>query len=220
MSATGTGARRVLGAALTVGALAGIAWASAAPLRLHAGGRALLRLSWTARPERIETCRAVSAEELAEVEAQMRQRVICEGRSATYALRVKLDDEVVEESVVRGAGLRHDRPLYLLRELDVPAGVHRLRVSFVRRERVEDDDGAFQRVRSGAEADTGLFAGRAEREREEHERRARAAVPRRLALDTMVVFREGRVVLATFDPDRRALRLVGEGGAGERDRGR
>jgi len=191
----------------TAGALVLLARASAAPLPYHDAHTARIRLSWTARPERIEVCRVLSAEELAEREAHMRQRVECDGRSATYALRVEVDGRTLSESVVRGAGLRHDRPLYLLRDLDLPAGTHRLRVSFTRREKTDDDAAAFAKV-SAADADTGIFAGRAEREAEEHARRARAAIPARLVLDTAVTLAPGRVAIVTFDHDRRTLTLL------------
>lgn len=115
---------------------------------------------------------AVSAEELAQREEHMRQRLECDGRFATYALRVESDGLLIGEAVVHGAGLRHDRPLYVLREYDVAPGVHRLRVSFTRREKTDDDAAAFAPAAS-AEADTGLFAGRAQREAVEHARRAR-----------------------------------------------
>ena len=77
----------------------------------------------------------------------MRQRVECDGRFATYTLRVESDGQVIGETVVHGAGLRHDRPLYLLREYDVAPGVHRVRVSFTRREKT-DDGGARRRERA------------------------------------------------------------------------
>jgi hypothetical protein len=179
---------------------------SAAPLPDHPAATARLRLSWSARPERIETCRTVSAEELQQREEHMRQRLDCEGVSATYALRVEVDDRVAGEAVVHGAGLRHDRPLYLLQEFDVAPGAHRVRVTFTRRERTDDDAAAFATV-VPPDADTGLFAGRAQREATEHSRRARAAIPPRLALDTTLTLEPRRVALVTFDPELRVLEL-------------
>jgi hypothetical protein len=191
----------------TIVALVLLARASAAPLPYHDDGMAQLRLSWSARPERIETCRALSEEELKREEEHMRQRVECDGRFATYALRVESDDKLLSASVVRGAGLRHDRPIYLLRDLEVPSGVHHIRVSFTRRER-RDDRATAANPAAPVEQDTGLFAGRAEREAVERVRRARAAIPERLVLDTTVVFAPGRVMLVTFDTDRRSLEVL------------
>ena len=200
-------AAAIVATALVVGL---IARASAAPLSYNDGTSARLRLSWSARPERIEICRTLSPEELAQREEHMRQRVECDGRSATYALRVESDRRVIGETVVHGAGLRHDRPLYLLREYDVAPGVHRVRVSFTRREKTDDDAAAFAKVTS-TEADTGIFAGRAQREAVEHARRARAAIPADLELDTTLAFAPRQVLIVTFDPERRALVLLARG---------
>lgn len=137
----------------------------------------------------------------------MRQRVECDGRFATYTLRVEADERLLAESVVRGAGLRHDRPIYLLRELPVPSGPHRVRVSFARRERPNERSAADTAgVRS--EADTGIFAGRAEREEVERSRRRRAAIPSLLVLDTTLVFPPEGVVLVTLNAERRVLEVL------------
>jgi hypothetical protein len=204
---TGQGLVRWLAAgAGTAAGLAVLAWSSSVFVPFHSQESAQLRLSWSARPERIETCRTLTAEELSQREEHMRQRVDCVGASATYALRVEVDDQLVAESVVRGAGLRHDRPLYLLREFEVPPGAHRVRLTFTRREKTDDDAAAYAPVTS-SEPDTGLFAGRGEREAAEHARRARAAIPSRLALDTILSLGPRSVALVTFDPERRALQL-------------
>jgi len=199
--------RWTLSIAGTTAALLALARASAVPLPTKNAELARLRLSWSARPERIEVCRALSPEELERREEHMRQRVECDGRFATYALRVEADGRVLHESVVRGAGLRHDRPLYLLRDVGVSPGVHRLRISFIRRETTDNDAAALTRP-AATGADTGLFAGRAQREVVERERRARAAIPAALTLDTTLAFTPGRVVIATIDQDRGVLRLL------------
>ncbi|MGE5099753.1 MAG: hypothetical protein ACM3SX_07185 [Deltaproteobacteria bacterium] len=205
--------RAVVRGALAVGVSAAaflvIARASAVPISLHDAASARLRLSWSARPERIEVCRTLSAAELAQREEHMRQRVECDGRFATYALRVESDGRVLHESIVQGAGLRHDRPLFLIREIDVPPGAHRLTITFVRRETTDNDAAAFIGGTS-PDADTGLFAGRAQREAAEHARRARAAIPPRLELDTALEFLPERVVVVSLDPERRTLRLLRE----------
>lgn len=184
-----------------------IARASAAPLSVRDGATARLRLSWSARPERIEVCRRLSAEELAQLAEHMRQRVECEGRFATYALRVESDGRVLGETMVHGAGLRHDRPLYLLREYDVAPGMHRVRVSFTRRETPSAAAATFAQT-TPIEVDTGIFAGRAQREAVEHARRVRAAIPAYLELDTTIVFAPREVMIVTFDSERRALVLL------------
>ena len=205
--------RLVIAVSVSALGLGVLARASAAPVSLHEGTTARLRLSWSARPERIEVCRTLSAQELAQREEHMRQRVECDGHFATYALRVESDGHVIGEAVVHGAGLRNDRPLYVLREYDVAPGLHRVRVSFTRREKTDDDAAAFAPAAS-AEADTGIFAGRAQREAVEHARRARAAIPAHLELDTTLTIAPRQVLIVTFVTERRALMLLaGEGGA-------
>jgi hypothetical protein len=184
-----------------------MARASAAPVAYHDGGNAMLRLSWSARPERIETCRTLSAEEVEREEEHMRQRVECTGTFASYTLRVESDQRLVSESVVHGAGLRRDRPMYLLREWPVSSGAHRVRVSLARREQPQDRR-TTERREHRSESDTGIFAGRAEREEEERSRRRRAAIPSLLVLDTTLVFEPGRVVLVTLNGERRVLEVV------------
>ena len=137
----------------------------------------------------------------------MRQRVECEGRFATYALRVEADGRLVTETVVRGAGLRHDRPMYLLRDFAVPSGARRVRIVFSRRER-KDGDAAVTTSTRGPESDTGLFAGRAEREAVERARRRRAAIPASLVLDTVMAFAPDRVIVVTFDAEERVLEVL------------
>jgi hypothetical protein len=199
--------RWLLAAIVTAVSLAAMARISAARVRIDDSDSARLRLSWSARPERIETCRVLSKKELEETEEHMRQRVECEGKFATYALDVFVDGRLVHRSVVRGAGLRHDRPIYLLREIAVPSGIHRIRVSFNRREKTDNDAAAFEKEAS-TERDTGLFAGRAQREAVEHARRARAAVPAQLTLDRSLSFERGKVVIVTFGAERGSLELL------------
>ena len=183
-----------------------LALVSAAPLPFNTSEAARLRLSWTARPQRIEVCRTLSAEELATRPEHMRQRVECNGRFASYTLRVEMDDRAIGESIIRGGGLRHDRPIFLLREYEVPPGAHRMRISFTRRERIENRE---EESAPGAvpDADTGLYAGRAAREVAERGRRDRAAIPPRLELDTTVTLAPREVALITFDPERKTFLL-------------
>ena len=200
-------ARLVAAGAATALVLGLIALASAAPLSFRDGATARLRLSWSARPERIEVCRRLSAEELAQRAEHMRQRVECEGRFATYALRVEADGRVLGETTVQGAGLRHDRPLYLLREYDVAPGMHHVRVSFTRREKPNDDDDMFEHSTPG-EQDDDIFAGREQREAVEHARQVRVAIPAYLEIDTTLVFAPRQVIIVTFAAERRALVLL------------
>ena len=193
----------------TTAALFLLASGSALPVAYHRAEAARLRLSWSARPERIEVCREVSAEEQAKREEHMRQRVECEGRFASYALLVEVDGQAIGETVVRGAGFRNDRPLYLLRDYPVPAGEHRIRVTLIRREQASRDSAAVINTEV-PDADTGLYAGRAERETTERRRRTQAAIPPRLTLDTVFRFAPRQVALVSFNAGRRTLELRAE----------
>lgn len=185
---------------------------SAAPVALHHRDEAMLRLSWSARPERIEVCRTLSAEELATRPEHMRQRVECVGRFATYQLRVESDGRSLTDTVVRGAGLRNDRPIYLLSQFVIEPGERRIRVLFQRRETIDTTVARSRRPERKEDDhdddDTGTFAGRAQREVVERDRRARAAIPPLLVLDTTVTLTAGRVLLVTMDRGRRTLTLL------------
>ncbi len=202
-------ARILIAGTATAAGLALLAYASAVPVRYHREDAARLRISWSARPERIEVCRQLSAEEQAQREEHMRQQVECEGGFASYTLRVEVDGRSVGETVIHGAGLRHDRPLYVLRDFPVPTGEHRLRVGVTRREQTDDDAAAFAEAVVTV-ADTGLYAGRAQREATERARRARAAIPPSLILDTVFAFTPRQVALVTFNAERRMLELHAE----------
>lgn len=137
----------------------------------HAGASAL-RLSWSARPERIESCRERTAAELAARPAHMRQALDCAGRSASYLLEVRVDGALLDSVVVHGSGARQDRPIFLLRDYPMLPGERRVRVSFTRRE----------------PADT-----------VQSKRENRGGIAPHLLLDTLIVFRPGASALVTYD---------------------
>jgi hypothetical protein len=198
--------RIILSLAGTVLAAVLLAWVSAAPLPFNRSDLGRLRLSWTARPERIERCRTLSEEEVAKLPEHMRRRVECEGRFASYALRVEVDGEVIGDAVVRGGGFRHDRPIFLLREYPVSPGTHRVRLTFNRRETVEERVENQDSLPSVA-ADTGLYGGRTQRELAERVRRRQAAIPPRLELDTTMTIGRRGVALVTWDAERAVFEL-------------
>ena len=189
-------------------ALAAIAAGSATPVTLASGDAARLRVSWTARPERIETCRRLSDEELAQRSEHMRQRMECEGGFATYAIEVEVDGQRVEQSVVRGGGLRNDRPIHYLREFDVAPGEREVEVKLVRREADSARDNGEDEDDEDDDEDRGISAERAVREREERRRRERTALPARVELDTTLTIAGGQVAVITFDPARQEFVVV------------
>ena len=198
--------RRALGLLLALVATAATVALSRAPYTTGHGGDALLRLSWSGRPQRIERCRELSDAELAERPAHMRLRLECEGRSARYAVRVVVDGRTVSTDTVTGGGLRGDRAIHMLREFRVEPGsraigVEMSRVETIEEETDDDDDDDDDAPESGPRD-------RGEREREERQRERQEALPARLELTRTVALAPGSVVLVTYEPSRRRLVLL------------
>ena len=200
---------RVGGVVVAGAALFGIAWASAAPLRVFTSRDAIVRLSLGARPERVESCRAQSNEELEKVLPQMRQQVVCEGTTARYRMEVRRDGALLLSRVVRGGGLRHDRQLYVFHEIVVPSGELSIDVRFVRLDTVrleaEEEEGRRER---GEKTDEHGAPDRAQREGEERRRRREEAMPPELHLQMHVTLAPREVILVTYDSEERRLVAV------------
>ncbi|HWP02813.1 MAG TPA: hypothetical protein VNL96_05115 [Gemmatimonadaceae bacterium] len=160
---------------------------------------ARLRLSWSARPERVESCRTLSDAELSRLPAHMRLRTQCSGRSARYLLSVAVADSVVYRDTVRGGGLRHDRPIHIFDEFSVPPRTLAVRVSLTRL-----DSTAAGSDTVATTSDT-LLGARAMRELDERRRRAAEAVPPHLVLDTIVHLEPRAVLLVAYDERTRRL---------------
>jgi hypothetical protein len=173
--------RRLLGILLAVGITLAIAALSRVPYTAARGEEAMLRLSWRTPGEYVEECRTVSEEELARQPAHMRRKQVCEGRLLPYELRVLLNGELVVEEVVVAAGARQDRPLYVYKEIPLPAGDYHVEVDW--------------RAVSGA-ASGGTPAGPA---------------PRHLRLGAELRMEQREVALITYDSDTRRFRAKGAG---------
>jgi hypothetical protein len=173
---------RLSGIASAAAVLAGLVWASHAPMTAHASANAVLRLAWSALPERIETCRERSDEELEHLPQHMRQRVECEGAAAHYRLTVQVGGRLIASQIVHAGGLRQDRRIYVFREFAVPAGDESVAVHF---ERVETPDTHHTQATDN--------------------RQLTEAVPPRLAFVDRVRFQPRAVILVTYDPERREL---------------
>jgi hypothetical protein len=164
----------------------------------------LIRLAWSARPERVEHCVTRTDEELAGVPAHMRQRVACEGRSARYRLVVRRDGTVLTDEVLTGAGARQDRPIYLLRDFPTAPGTHRVEVTFQRLDSVET-------VREDDVAPTATE--RERRETQERGRRRGEAMPAHLEFAAAREVAARSVLLITYDTERRVLVSRAAGGS-------
>ena len=170
---------RGVGVALVIAGTITLAWASRAPMTAYRSPDAMLRLAWSARPERIEKCRQQSEEELAKIPQHMRQPVACEGVTAEYRLQVRVDDVLVTERLVHGGGMRRDRRLYIFEELSIPAGEATIDV---RLDRVETED-----------------------TRDRAEKSDRGDVPPHLVFAERLRLTPREVVLVTYDSSRRTL---------------
>lgn len=188
--------RAVLGVAVGAILLLGLRSVSLVPMKTSSAGESVLRLSWSARPERIEDCRRLSDEELEQLPTHMRLRWQCEGRFARYMLTVSVDGSTIFADTVRGGGLRNDRPMHLFREVGIEPGTRQLAVRLVRLDTVSApaEDSTTDQVAEGSAA--------FDREtREAQERRTRRAeqLPEALVLDTLINIQARRVVLVSYD---------------------
>ena len=220
---TSRAVRLGLAAIVSVGAALALTVVSAAPFRVDTLPDARLRVAFSARPERIESCRTLSADELANVPQHMRQAVVCEGTTASYRLEVRRDDSLVASAVLHGGGLRHDRRLYVLRELTIPSGRSTIDVRLVRTDSVaarpdseqhaadaRDHDESAERVARDTSRHDDDDDRRATISRDLDERRRRVAdeVPASLALHEVVTLDPREVLLVTYDQESRRLRTV------------
>jgi hypothetical protein len=200
---------RVTGTGVGLLALAGVIAGSHGRMAAFQRTDAVVRIAWSARPERIEHCRRLSEEELAKQPAHMRTRVECEGTTARYRLEVRREGVLVDSVTVRGGGLRHDREVYLSREILVAPGAARLAVRFVRVDSStapgeEDRPPSAPSVRQDSTS-TPFIADRAVREDDERRRRRAEAIPPVLSLDTVVTLASRQVILVTYDALLRRL---------------
>ncbi len=101
------------GGILLVAAALALAGLSQVPYTADRRDDALVRLAWRVRSQRVEACRRLTAEELAQRPAHMRQETVCEGRRLPYRLRVRLDGEERVNVLLRASGTQDDRPIFV-----------------------------------------------------------------------------------------------------------
>lgn len=121
----------VLGVGMAVVATLLLGALSRAPLRWVAPDEAAIRLTWRLRGAEVESCIRPTPEELERLPPHMRNPDACAGRMPEFRLTVRVDDRLLLEEKVSGAGARGDRPLYVFRELRVRPGSRALKVDFV-----------------------------------------------------------------------------------------
>jgi len=122
---------RLLASVLVSAALmAGIGYTARAPYHPRGSEHALLRLSWRLRGEKLQTCRARTAEELAALPAHMRTPQVCVGHLVSYRLSVRIDGAAPDTVTFAPAGARGDRPLFVLHDVPMQPGPHMVTVDF------------------------------------------------------------------------------------------
>ena len=201
--------RRAAAALFALAVTAAIVALSRAPFTVAGDDQALLRVSWSGRPERIERCRELSDEELEKVPAHMRQRLQCEGRSARYAVTVLGDGRIFSTDTVTGGGLRGDRSIHMLREYPVAPGTHEFVIEVARTDSAgggaEEEKDVEREEHQGVDAPAGDRPDRGVREREELRRQRQERLPPGLRIDTTVNLAPGAVLLISYDPIERRL---------------
>jgi hypothetical protein len=198
------------GTALALAAAVGIVHGSHVPVALDPGTRAVVRIAFSARPERIEVCRTLSDSERMALPAHMRQETSCEGRTAHYHLEVRRDGQMISADLLRGGGLRSDRQLYVFHEVAIPSGPSEIEVLLVRADSAPPHADATSR--EDVEDRAGDEARADERERAAQDpmrlRRQAGEVPPRLELRARVTLAPREVVLVTYDAESRRLLAV------------
>ena len=199
---------RIAGAAVAMAGAVGVVHGSHVPVSLDTGPDAVLRVAWSARPERVETCRTLSDSALDALPEHMRQRTVCEGASARYHLEVRRDERVIATAELRGGGLRGDRQLYVFRELAIPSGTSDIAVRLVRLDSTVSPDSTDADAEHRPD-DAGRRTTRGRPEADgSRSRRLADMVPARLELRERVTLAPREVLLVTYDAESRRLRSV------------
>jgi hypothetical protein len=169
------GPKLILAILVAVGATAALGALSRVPYQSDRSASAVLRLAWRARGVRVEECRQLTEEELANLPQHMRRSEVCEGRLLPYRLTVDVDGTTLVNTEIRPAGAREDRPLYVLQDLLLAPGPHDVSVVFFRERKV------------GSEAE------------------ASAATPARLEFRGEIEFAVREIALITYDAEAKEL---------------
>jgi len=184
---------RVAAGAAALILVASLALLSSVPYTAEPAQRAIIRLSWRARGERVQRCRRPSAAELEKLPAHMRPQEICERGIAPYRLRMRVDDSVAVDALVRAGGAERDRPLFVFFEVPVSTGTHRLAIAF---EREESDH---------------KKPGNQHEESDNEETEDLRETPRHLTLEQSVTVAPRAIILVTYDDEQRRLALLAGG---------
>lgn len=126
-------------ALLTILMTLAVGWLARAPYQPPGAQDGLLRLSWRMRAPDTGTCRARTQAELDALPVHMRTPEVCESHSAAWKLVVQVDSLAADTTRVQQGGARRDRPLFVLREVPLEPGAHRVRISFAAEEGLREN---------------------------------------------------------------------------------
>jgi hypothetical protein len=171
----------ILGAVAALGLTAALGALSQVPYEPSGAGRAVVRFAWRARSVRVEECRTLTSQEQENLPAHMRRAEVCEGTVLPYRLQVRVDGALRLDQLVKSAGARGDRPLFVFEELEVTPGPHHLEVAFER-----EGDAPSGDMQAGA-------------------------TPAQLALTQQIELAVNEVALVTYETTRRELVVRGHG---------
>jgi hypothetical protein len=103
-------------------------FATMPPYRYADPAQASLKLSLSHAADRVEPCRQLTQEEIAEFAENMRRTEACERERLPLMLELDIDGATVLSLTARPSGLWRDGPASIYERLDVPPGPHRLSV--------------------------------------------------------------------------------------------
>jgi hypothetical protein len=196
--------RRTLAVLVALAVTFGIAALSRVPYAADESDRALVRFSWRTPSAFVEECRRLSQEEIERLPVHMRREEVCEGRVLPYRLLVRIDGRTVYDELVRAAGARGDRPLYVFRELPAAPGEYLVEVLWEREGLGAAEPAVLQPLGGDGLAEATEAA-------DPPVPRHRTTTPERLALTVRLHLAPGDVGLITYDLDRQLLTARGRG---------
>ncbi|MDX1709858.1 MAG: hypothetical protein R3316_01820 [Rhodovibrionaceae bacterium] len=88
--------------------------------------KAQIKLSFSHGAERVEECRRLSSEEIAELPASERRPNTCARERVPLRVQMRMDGEVLYDEEIEPSGLSADGPAQVYREFTVPTGNHSL----------------------------------------------------------------------------------------------
>lgn len=117
----------LLAGAVVVGLTAA---ATRVPWQATSAESALLRLSWRTPALVLRNCDAARSSPTGPTSGAVVGAQFCSGEGVAWALDVRVDGADVVQDTIHSAGVRGDRPIYVLRTVPMTPGSHRIEVSF------------------------------------------------------------------------------------------